>query len=391
MDQVLKIIFYLGLVQGALLSVFLFSLKINKISNRLLGLLTLFWGIVVGSFAFHSEGYHLIYPHTLRVSSIFLFSLFPLLYLQVKYLLTDYSKFNRKDLIHFLPLVIVVLATIAFYFKGADEKIYITKNEPTYYYILGIIESEILSLQGVIYSILAIKRLSKYQQKIRDYQSNIDKMIIKVQYTGIYLSLFAWVIGIVGQHLEMFDIDINLDLFIFVYLTLVIIIYIISYTAIKSPEIFKLDAKQIQLNLINKSTDPIEVEEFRSDDLNEPDRNKVDLVDKTNDKLLEYITKEKPYLNPELSLQELADQIGEKKYFLSIVINQKHNKNFFEFINEYRIEEVKSNMKDPKNKHFKIISIAYDSGFNSKTSFNRIFKQLNQMTPSQYMSRTESN
>jgi AraC-like DNA-binding protein len=391
MDQVLKIIFYLGFVQGALLSVFLFSIRVNKISNRLLGLLTLFWGIVVGSFAFHFEGYHFIYPHSLKVSSIFLFSLFPLLYLQVKYLLSKYLKFSRKDLIHFLPLLIVVLLNIGFYFKSAEEKIYIFKNESTYYYILRIIQSEILSLQGVIYSILALKLLAKYQHKIRDYQSNIDKMIIKVQSTGIYLSLFAWIIGIVAQHLEMLDIDINFDLFIFVYLTLVIIIYIISYTAIKSPEIFKLDEKQIQLNIVSKTKESIETEEFPLDNLNEENQDKIDLVDKTNDKLLEYITKEKPYLNPELSLQELADQIGVKRYFLSIVINQKHNKNFFEFINEYRIEEFKSNMKNPKNKHFKIISIAYDSGFNSKTSFNRIFKQLNQMTPSQYMSRIDTN
>ena len=304
----------------------------------------------------------------------------------MKYLLSKHLKFNRKDLIHFLPLLIIVLLQIGFYFKSGEEKIYIVENESTYYYILGILQTEILSLQGVIYSILALKLLSKYQHRIRDYQSNVDKMIIKVQYTGISLSLFAWIIGIVAQHLEMLDLDINLNLFIFVYLTLVVIIYIISYSAIKSPEIFKLDEKHMQLSLGIKHKETEEVEELESINLNDHDQDKDDLIEKTNDKLINYITTEKPYLNPELSLQELADQVDEKRYFLSIVINQKHNKNFFEFINEYRVEEVKANMKDPKNKYLKIISIAYDSGFNSKTSFNRIFKQLNHMTPSQYMS-----
>jgi AraC-like DNA-binding protein len=397
MSQVIQIILYLGAIQGILLSVFLFSIKANRISNRLLGLLTLFWGIMVGTFAIQQEGLYIEFPHLLKVFYMLLFTLFPLLYLQVKYLLSNHLKFNRKDLIHFVPLMVMIILYVGFYVKSGEEKIAINTNKSHYYVVLQIIGDEIIAIQGVIYSILALKLLSKYKQKIKDYQSNIDKMILKVQYTGISLSLFAWIIGIIGIHLDFFHVEINLDLFIFVYLTLVLIIYIISYSAIKSPEIFKLDENQIKVVFLKsqhnlqsgnrKQTNSkliAETQDKTGKILKDP------VIEEINDKLLDYIDNEKPYLNTELSLQELADNLEVKRHQLSSIINQKHNKNFYEFINQYRIEEVKAMMTNPKNKHFKLISLAYDAGFNSKASFNRIFKQMTNMTPSQFISTQQA-
>ena len=92
----------------------------------------------------------------------------------------------------------------------------------------------------------------------------------------------------------------------------------------------------------------------------------------------------KPFLNPELSLPELAESLEVSRNQLSTVINKIHEKNFYEFVNQYRVNEVKRLMTDPANKHLKLISLAYDAGFNSKASFNRIFKQMTNMTPSQF-------
>ena len=219
----------------------------------------------------------------------------------------------------------------------------------------------------------------------------MDKIILKVQYTGISLSLFAWIIGIIGSHVELLQVEINLDLFIFVYLTLVLIIYIISFTALKSPEIFKVDENQIKIVFFNnKHNKPSGNGKPTISKSLAQTQDKNYQIEETDDKLLDYIEKEKPYLNPELSLQELADLVGEKRYFLSIVINQKHNKNFFEFINSYRVEEVKAIIANPENKNLKLIAIALDAGFNSKASFNRIFKQMTNMSPSQYISAKQA-
>jgi AraC-like DNA-binding protein len=102
------------------------------------------------------------------------------------------------------------------------------------------------------------------------------------------------------------------------------------------------------------------------------------------EKLIEYMKSSKPYLNPDLSLSQLAGEIGITSHYLSQVINEKFNLNFFDFINGYRVEAFKERITDPKYSNFSFLGIAFECGFNSKSAFNRIFKQVTGLTPSQY-------
>jgi len=398
MDQLFQILFSLGGFQGTLLAAFLFSIKVNKISNRLLGLLTLFWGIFLFSFAFQSEGMYLRFPHLLKTFYHLLFAFSPLLYLQIKYLLGNYKKFNFSDLIHFLPLAISILLHMHFYLLSGEEKIFMIRNKTPYYEILQIIGDEVIAIQGIIYSILALRLLASYKKNIIYYQSNIDKRIIKITSFGVSLVLISWVIGIVGIHLDYLQIDTGIYLFIAAYLVLVLVIYVISYSAIWSPEIYKLDTNQIkphspknQLHVQGNSDTIVNKQNFSDDHLHAGSDHMDEEDSILNDKLISCMEAEKPYLNPEISLSELADKIGVTRNQLSGIINQNHQVNFYEFINHYRILEVKRLMADPANKNLKLISLAYDAGFNSKASFNRIFKQMTEMTPSQYYSLQQVN
>ena len=98
--------------------------------------------------------------------------------------------------------------------------------------------------------------------------------------------------------------------------------------------------------------------------------------------LLDFMSDERPFLDPELSIGTLSNKLGLHSHQLSRNINSHFNKNFFEFINEYRIEEFKKLAVDPKNKHFSILGLAMDAGFNSKATFNRFFKNSTGLTPS---------
>jgi AraC-like DNA-binding protein len=104
------------------------------------------------------------------------------------------------------------------------------------------------------------------------------------------------------------------------------------------------------------------------------------LIEKMNELML----REKPYVEARFSVYELAASLNISRHHLSSLINSKLSKNFFQYVNEYRLNEVISLMKEDLVGQFNIMEIAYNAGFNSKSSFNSLFKQKFGMTPTQY-------
>jgi AraC-like DNA-binding protein len=92
----------------------------------------------------------------------------------------------------------------------------------------------------------------------------------------------------------------------------------------------------------------------------------------------------KPYLKPNLTILELASDLNISTHFLSQIINENFKLNFFDYINKYRVEEVKEKIIDPKYSEYSLLGIALDCGFNSKSAFNRIFKKFTGQTPSEF-------
>lgn len=396
MINLIQVLLFVGSIQGFLISIFLFSIRTNKIANRILGIVTMIWGLVLMIFALKDQGLYIKFPHLLWVFDQTLFLLFPLLYLHVKYLLTRLQKFRILDILHFIPFILSIIVHFKFFLLPAEMKYEMMQHPSRIFILIEMISNEVLAVQGVIYSIMSLRMIWSYKKKIRNYESTIEKAIIKVLNIGISLNLISWCIGIIGIHLEYLNVYIGFDFFAYTYLVLVIVIYVISYAVFKSPEIFKIDESEIRERRILRpvpgadSTDQ-ETSKFRKEETEtyiDTDENEELAINDLNEKLIKYMLKEKPYLNPELTLPELATNLEFSRNQLSGIINQVHKKNFYEFVNEYRVDEVKRLMNDPANKHLKMISLAYDAGFNSKASFYRIFKQLTKMTPSEYFSTT---
>ncbi len=108
-------------------------------------------------------------------------------------------------------------------------------------------------------------------------------------------------------------------------------------------------------------------------------------------KRLELAMKEgKLYLDPQLKLKDLAQKISADVYKVSTVINQEFNGNFYDLVNRYRIIEFVEKCKREEYKRFTIYSLALDCGFNSKTTFNKSFRQIHQMSPSQYIKELQN-
>jgi len=111
----------------------------------------------------------------------------------------------------------------------------------------------------------------------------------------------------------------------------------------------------------------------------------AELATKLYEKAMKLMEEQKPYLNPRLSLTDLARQLDISSNQLSQIINQQGGVNFHDFVNRYRVEEFLQNAKS--NKNYSLLALALDAGFNSKSSFNYIFKKQKGISPSQYLSQ----
>ncbi len=114
-------------------------------------------------------------------------------------------------------------------------------------------------------------------------------------------------------------------------------------------------------------------------------KNENNELDKLKEELLDFMNTEKPYLNPDISLTDLAKMLNWSANTLSQTINNGFERNFKDFINEYRVNTFKNKVKNGAHEHLSLLGIAFDSGFNSKATFNRTFKKFVLQTPSEFV------
>ena len=116
-----------------------------------------------------------------------------------------------------------------------------------------------------------------------------------------------------------------------------------------------------------------------------------ELLEKYQIQLAELMKDDEPFLNPNLTLRDLAEMMEVPPNHLSQLLNEGFNQNFSEFVNSYRLEAFKSKVADPSQRHLTILALAYDSGFNSKTVFNTYFKKTTGITPRAYWKKVDPN
>jgi AraC-like DNA-binding protein len=148
--------------------------------------------------------------------------------------------------------------------------------------------------------------------------------------------------------------------------------YLTGYFGILQPEIFsgELQAEQVPAQSEKKKYERSALSPEQAETILQ--------------RLQTFMESSKPYVIPTLTLPVLSKQMNVSPHHLSQIINEKLNKNFFEFINHFRVKEAKRLLKDPENQHLTLAAIGFEAGFNSVSSFNSIFKKVTSFTPSQY-------
>ncbi|WP_336963438.1 helix-turn-helix domain-containing protein [Chryseobacterium contaminans] len=240
---------------------------------------------------------------------------------------------------------------------------------------LGYTSFEFLSIililvQALFYTLLSYITIRKHQRKIQQFSSNTEG--INLNWLE-YIILVILAVNIIYVVYNLFYDPKSLNFFINAVFLLVI--YCVGYYSLKQKEIYPLEEKQRE-ELISIQDDS-DSEEVKRKLISDEELKRI----KTH--LENIMENRKPYLDSELNLIKLAEMLSVSNHHLSYVINTGFQKNFFQYVNEFRVEYAKLLLKDSGSK-LSILGIAYESGFNSKTSFNTTFKKVTGQTPSEF-------
>ncbi|AYZ12402.1 AraC family transcriptional regulator [Chryseobacterium arthrosphaerae] len=236
--------------------------------------------------------------------------------------------------------------------------------------VFGSLSVILILIQALFYTGLSYVTIRKHQRKIQQFSSNTEG--IDLNWLE-YIILILLTVNIIYVIYNLFYDPRSLNFFINTVFLLVI--YCVGYYSLKQKEIYPLEEKQREeLISINEDSDPEEVKKKLISD---------EELAKIKAALENLMETRKPYLDSELNLIRLAEMLSVSTHHLSYVINTGFEKNFFQYVNEFRVEQAKKLLKETNSK-LSILGIAYESGFNSKTSFNTTFKKLTGQTPSEF-------
>jgi YesN/AraC family two-component response regulator len=162
-------------------------------------------------------------------------------------------------------------------------------------------------------------------------------------------------------------------------------IYLITFKGLAQPSPWHKKTDEQKENLEKEIRQAAEIEALKKD----RKRDEVSLqhemkIGEIVSRINEAMQSERLYQQAELTLQNLADRIKIPPYQVSQAINEGMHKNFYDLVNGYRVDEAKRLLLDVKNRNFTILSVGFEAGFNSKTTFNTVFKKFTGVTPTEY-------
>jgi AraC-like DNA-binding protein len=363
--DLLSLVTLFGAGQALLFGCVLAGLKRgNVLANRLLAALLLTLSVIlVWNILLHTR-YLLKYPHLAQMHVPLQFVIGPLIYLYISKTLSGETKLSGMALLHFIPSALCFLYLLPFYFQGREYKVAYLTSAVTSYPREWYVRTGLVLLQGTLYLfpiLWAVVRSARKSDEGARRTYKVDLYWVRI-WTGIFLVI--WAASVIRF---VFDYSVQTNLVI--PLLISVFIYTAVYVKLRRPEPAPETAE---------ADDPPPARRYEKSTLT-PERAERYLA-----RLREVMDGEKPYTDGDLSLQKLAERLRISAHHLSQVINERLNQNFFDFVNQYRVEEAKRQLLDTKKKHYSIIAIAEDVGFNSKSAFNAAFKKHASVTPSEW-------
>jgi len=391
-------------LSGVAITFFLLLLLLGKKGKSTADFILACWLFVMG---FHLFFYYMYvtgkiysYPWLLAVHFPFPLLHGPFLFLYASALTGNLYVSNKKHLLHFLPPLLCYLYLIPFFLLPSEQKILIVKNRGTGYETFMSILVIAIIISGVVYVALTTLLHRRHRRYIMDQFSNTEKINLDwIQYLMYGIGII-WLFVIYGDDDIIFGVVVFFVLFMgFFGIRQTPVFTIHNRTGLTPNGCIPVQPEPTDENLnfeddpqdptSGNETDSLPPEPSATTDVEKSKYQKSGLNDeelhRIHEQLTDLMKREKLYTNPELTLGDIAEQLNIHPNYLSQVINSIMKKNFYDYINEQRVEEFNRLARDEKNQKFTLLSLAYECGFNSKTSFNRNFRKVTGLSPTQYL------
>lgn len=374
-------IFTIGIFLSLFLSFLLFTKKHKSLPDKILASWLTVIGLHLLSYFLYYQNYWTIYPHLIGITLPFPLLHGPLLYLYVLYSLRSDKSLRKRDYLHLAPAIGIYLYMIRFYFfYSPAEKIMVDTGQIDDFAVFSSILLVVFIISGLLYSILSYRKLYLHKRLIDSNFSSDERLSLdwlKYAIWGIGI-LFITIGGIVLLR-EGFKVSFLFNADLIFYSMIIVFVFCIGFFGIRHQDLFSNQTINSEKQLVQSPAG----KEYKKSGLKE------DLAQQKHQALLELMVVKKPYLNPKLTLIELAQQMDISPNHMSQIINQCEQKNFHDFVNQYRVEEFIQRAQS--NNNFSLLAHALDSGFNSKSAFNSVFKKQQGLTPSQYIKSIKQN
>lgn len=373
----------LASAQGVFLAVFIFHKHAKLFANRFLGCLILFYSLIVFDMYLGDSGFYMNFPKVRLFTLPTAFLIAPLLYLYTHYLTSSIDSMEKKDWCHFLTYLSYQIVLFPFLFKSSPNlaALFEQMDQGKMPWQFSIIYPVIL-IQALAYLIISLVLLQRYARRLITVFSSLDHINLAwlrniIILLSIIVSFFfaEYIFHLFGIHLSK-----NYQL---TSLLAAVSVYVLGYLVLLKSDEFKKPNVTATLRQM-----PEVAEEQIPHKHSSLKYAKSGLSEETAKaylgELVSLMQEEKPYRDSELTLAQLGAKLGITPHNLSQVFNSQLGQSFFDFINKHRVDDVKAAFADPRKRNLKILAIAFDAGFNSKTAFNTIFKKITGKTPSQY-------
>lgn len=299
----------------------------------------------------------------------------------------DYS-LGRRDLVYLIPVIAYLVHQILFYYsldffqKKSIQETYDLFVAPQHMNYVTLFRDIFRAALGV----MCLMEIQKYRRHLKHNYSAIEKLDLTwlTLLVSGFLAIRLWAVMVAFMIILSVAYGIRTDFetmgLLGNYTTFILVSLLIFFSLGHSTVCEGLETRESDNEPASESDGESLPKSRKSQNKEESDKHRADLAET----LAELMKTEKPYLIPELTLEKLSLIAGMSPRALSGIINRQFNCNFFEFVNSYRVEQVKEHLADPSYANRSVLDIMYDVGFNSKATFNTLFKKKVGMTPSEY-------